>query len=422
MEDGGAMWHGVILDITERKRVEDALRESEERLRQSQKMEAIGRLAGGIAHDFNNLLTAIIGYSDMVLSDGEFAQTPWHADVREIRAAAERAGGLTQQILAFSRRQRLESEVVSINDLVREISPLLSRTLGEDVEFVTLLGPEVAMVEVDSHQFTQVLMNLAVNARDAMPDGGRLTFSTDNVRLDDHSVVGDPDIALGEYVRLVVSDTGVGIDPSALPLIYEPFYTTKAPGEGTGLGLPTVYGVVKQSGGAITVQSTPGKGTTFAIYLPRAEDKQAAQAPGHESEGAGAPSATSAQQRVLVVEDEEAVRRLTERILQQSGFAVLSAADGPEALAILEAPGSQIDLLVTDVVLPGGIDGGEIARRARLVREDLAVLFVSGYSRNVVLDSGDADHDVHYLEKPFTAQQLLTGVREALDAASRRCS
>jgi two-component system cell cycle sensor histidine kinase/response regulator CckA len=396
--------------------MEEALRQSEERMRQLQKMEAVGRLAGGIAHDFNNLLTTIIGYSDLMMSDLEFERTKWFEDVQEIKAAAERAGGLTQQILAFSRRQRLQTEVVSVNSLVTEIAPLLRRTLGENVELVTRLDPDVSMVDIDPQQFTQALMNLAVNALDAMPSGGQLTFTTGDVWLDEGSAVKDPDIAPGSYVRVTVSDTGVGIDPSVVPLIYEPFYTTKPPGQGTGLGLPTVYGVVKQSGGAITVDSTPGKGTTFEIFLPQVKGTQGPQSGGGAA-AEGDPPEAPAQQRVLVVEDEEAVRRLTERILKQLGYAVESAANGPEALAILQAAGdSPIDLLLTDVVLPGGLDGGEIARRARAVRDDLAVLYVSGYSRNAVLDSGDAEQDVYYLEKPFTAEQLAAKVRDALAA------
>ena len=418
--DGNLLgFRGMDRDVTERKRADEALRDSEERLRQSQKLEAIGRLAGGIAHDFNNLLTAIMGYGDFVLSDPEFALTRWHSDVRQIKAAAERAAGLTQQILAFSRRQRLQSEIVSINDLISEITPLLLRTLGEDVEFVTVLSPDVAMVDVDPHQFTQVLMNLAVNARDAMPSGGVLTLRTDNVRLDEKFAAKDPDISPGDYVRLSVSDTGVGIDPGAIPLLYEPFYTTKPPGKGTGLGLPTVYGVVKQSRGAITVQSIPGRGTTFEVFLPRAKPEDAEEALGDRDVDVSPGAQSPRQERVLLVEDEEAVRRLTERMLENLGYAVQSAANGPQALALLEAPDALIDLLVTDVVLPGGIDGGEIARRARLVRKDLAVLYISGYTRNVVLGSGDSDENVHFLEKPFTSQRLALKVREALDEAKK---
>ena len=250
----------------------EELRRSEELLRQSQKMEAIGRLAGGIAHDFNNLLTAIIGYSELVLSDGEFKKTRWHDDVREIRAAAERAGSLTQQILAFSRRQVLQPKVVSLNDLIEEMTHLLRRTLGEDVELVTSLRHDLGLTEVDPHQFAQVLMNLAVNSRDAMPSGGRLTFTTANTMLDDRAAANDLDLSPGMYVTLSVSDTGTGFDPELTEHIFEPFYTTKDMGKGTGLGLSTVYGIVKQSGGAVTVETTPGEGTTFIVYLPLVRD------------------------------------------------------------------------------------------------------------------------------------------------------
>jgi signal transduction histidine kinase len=251
----------------------EELRGSEERLRQSQKMEAVGQLAGGIAHDFNNLLTAIIGYSELVLSDAEFKKTAWHEDVREIRAAADKAGSLTQQILAFSRRQVLQPKVVSLNDLIEEMTPLLRRTLGEDMELVISLGSDLGLTEVDPHQFAQVLMNLAVNSRDAMPSGWVLSFATANTRLDDRDSANDPDLRPGSYVTLSVSDTGTGIDPDVIEHIFEPFYTSKDVGKGTGLGLSTVYGIVKQSGGAVTVESTAGKGTTFVVYLPRADDE-----------------------------------------------------------------------------------------------------------------------------------------------------
>jgi PAS domain S-box-containing protein len=414
LTDGGTLWHGIILDITEQRRAEEALRESEERLRQAQKLEAIGRLAGGVAHDFNNLLTTIIGYSDFVLSDPEFRRTPWYSDVGQIKMAAERASGLTRQILAFSRQQRLQSEIVSVNDLIREITPLLNRTLGEDVEVVTCLDPDISPVKVDPAQFTQVLMNLAVNARDAMPDGGRLTFATDNVWLDERSSLDDPDVVPGPYVRVAVSDTGVGIEPSALPLLYEPFYTTKTPGSGTGLGLPTVYGIVKQSGGTIAVRSTPGKGTTFEVFLPHAHERDLEPVPDGRTRPTMTTSTDQTRERVLLLEDDEALRRLTERMLETMGYAVQSVATGDEALAALESPDAQFALLVSDVVLPGTLDGGEVARRAKLIHKDLAVLFVSGYTRDVTLGTGHPGESVIFLPKPFNAQQLAVKVREAL--------
>ena len=402
-------YRGMDVDVTRPKQAEEALRERDERLRQAQKMEAVGRLAGGIAHDFNNLLTVIIGYGDFLLSDPQFSATPWSADVRKMKAAAERAGGLTQQILAFSRRQVLQGKVVSISQLVEETAPLLRRTLGEDVELVTSLSSDVHLVEVDPSQFTQVLLNLAVNARDAMPVGGRLTFRTDNVVLDESFRENDQEVVPGEYVRLQVTDTGIGISAEVMPLIFEPFYTTKGLGEGTGLGLPTVYGVVKQSGGTITVASTPGEGTTFEVFLPRSTRAPDLNAKTGVHAGAG-----QAPVNVLLVEDEEGVRILVQRLLAQLGHTVFAAADGRQALAMLRSSGVHIDLLVTDVVLPGGMDGSDVARAARLLDEDLVVLFISGYSRNVDLDTGDQGGAVYYLDKPFTAQELADKLEEAL--------
>jgi PAS domain S-box-containing protein len=406
--EGEEFNHALIRDISERKQVEAALRERDEQLRQAQKMEAIGRLAGGIAHDFNNLLTAIIGYSDLVLSDPKFAESPWFEDVREIRKAAERAGGLTQQILAFSRRQVLQPKVVSMNEIIAEALPLLRRTLGEDIELVVELEPTEGLVEVDPHQFTQVLMNLAVNARDAMPIGGRLVFATAAVHLDKPQSLGDPDLKPGEYVRLTVSDTGVGMDTETLARVFEPFFTTKAPGQGTGLGLPTAYGIIKQSGGTIVARSVPGEGSTFEVYLPRVKGPVAGT-----QEPAATPGGTEETTKILLVEDEDSLRDLVERMLVGMGHTVVAAANGAEALTLLQAH-PDVDLLVTDVVLPGGMNGADVARAVRGSHPRVEVLFISGYPRDVSLDLDRDEAALHYLEKPFTAEELAAKLQEML--------
>jgi len=414
MEDGGALWHGMISDITSDRQMEQALRERDERLRQAQKMESIGRLAGGVAHDFNNLLTVILGYSDLLLADGEFAQSGWAMPAEQIRAAAERAGGLTQQILAFSRQQVLQIRLVSVNDLIQETLPLLRRTIGEHIEVEADLDPQVHLVEVDPGQFTQVLMNLALNARDAMPDGGRLLFRTENVTIDEEFRAVDSEAAPGAYVRTSVSDTGVGMDPEQIPLIFEPFYTTKGLATATGLGLATVYGIVKQSGGLVTVDSRLGEGTTFDVYLPCSATTPEA---GARLDARVEPDQIGA--NILLVEDEEAVRHLTERLLTEMGHRVYAAASGPEALALLDSADVVVDLLITDVVMPGGMSGGDVARVVRTLRGSLPVLFVSGYSDAALLDVEDDDEAVYYPRKPFSARNLATRVQEALRGRER---
>ncbi len=403
----------ILSDITERIHAEKALREQDEQLRQSQKMEAIGRLAGGIAHDFNNLLTAIIGYSDLLLHNDTLVDKPVLEDVKEIRRAAERAGGLTQQILAFSRRQVLQSEVMCINELIRDIMPLLRRTLGEDIEVFMSLDPDLWSTEIDPHRFTQVLMNLALNARDAMRGGGRLTFQTGNVQRLDHPSGDGSNTEPVEYVSLSVSDTGIGIDVDQIGHIFDPFYTTKDPGEGTGLGLSIVYGIVKQSGGIISVESKLGEGSTFQVFLPRVENNPALeyrQGTGGETDLLPVPH----NERILVVEDEEAVRDLVERILNDLGYTVLTASEGSEALTVLNSLDCPVHLLITDVVLPRGMNGSDVARAARLIRTDLPVLFISGYTRGIVIDGGDGWERVYSLAKPFSVDELKAKVREAL--------
>ncbi len=399
----------VTRDITERRRAEEALRQSEEQLRQSQKMEAVGQLAGGIAHDFNNLLTAIIGYSDLILSDEKTRGLPLHDDVGEIRHAAERAAALTRQILAFSRRQALSPALVSLNVTILEMEQLLRRTLGEDIELVTMLHPALGVTEVDVHQFEQVLMNLAVNARDAMPLGGRLTVATANVELGEEDCRASTYPNPGSYVTLSVSDTGLGMDDETLSHIFEPFFTTKAIGEGTGLGLSTVYGIVRQSGGGIDAESEPGRGSTFKIYLPRTKEAESA-----DKASILVPSVWEGQETILVVEDEESLRNLVTRILRGLGYTVLSAAAAGEALELLANHDGSVDLLVTDVVLPGGVQGNDLVRLLTSSRPDLLVLYMSGYPRDSIVHGGRLDEGVNYLQKPFTPKDFGDKIREVL--------
>ncbi len=399
-----------MTDLTERKRAEEALRRSEEQLRQSQKMEAVGQLAGGVAHDFNNLLTAIIGYSDLILAREAGGDQSVVEDVKEIKRAAERAGELTRQILAFSRRQALRPERVCLNEVIQRMEPLLRRALGEHIAVACVFDPELGLVEVDVTQFEQVVMNLAVNARDAMPEGGRLTLETANVEIDDTYCLRNPDATPGRYVVTSVSDTGAGIEASVLSRIFEPFFTTKPAGKGTGLGLSTVYGVVRQSGGFVNVYSELGQGTTFKIYLPRVEGQGREPAP-VEMASVRPPRGET----VLVVEDEAALRELISRVLGGLGYEVVVAGSGQEALALVRGRGVPPDLLLTDVVLPGGMQGNRLAAELRVTWPDLRVLYMSGYTRNAIVHGGRLDEGVSFLEKPFSPDRLVKAVREVLE-------
>lgn len=396
-------------DITERVQTLEALRDREEQLRQAQKMEAIGRLAGGIAHDFNNVLTTIIGYSDLILSSEEPDIASVKEDLGEIKAAAERASNLTKQILAFSRRQALQPQVLLLNTLISQTERLLTRSIGADIELKTILNPNLGMVEVDEHQFVQILLNLAVNARDAMPEGGVLTLETRNAELDEAFCRINPDAHPGHYVVLAVSDTGTGMDPETAAHVFEPFYTTKPTGQGTGLGLSTVYGVVTQSGGCITLESVMGRGTTFCIYLPRFDHP--AVEPGEEPAGV---DASAKRPTIMVVDDDATFRTVTVRLLEKRGYRVLPVGDGDRAVELLRNHDTAIDLLLTDVVLPGSLQGGHIGQMAASLRPGLPVVYMSAYTRDTIVQAGRIPEGVEFLEKPFTAEHLVRQVRESL--------
>ncbi len=396
---------GAWLDITERKQLE-------EQFHQAQKMEAVGRLAGGVAHDFNNLLTAILGSADLVLESLKPAAAE-REEVEEIRKAALRAADLTRQLLAFSRQQVVAPTVLNPNTVVADMDKLLRRLLGEDVALRAVLAPDLATVKADPSQLEQVLLNLAVNARDAMPNGGKLTIETQNVELDQEYVRGHLAAQPGSYVMLAVSDTGVGMDAATQARIFEPFFTTKERGKGTGLGLATVYGIVKQSGGWIWVYSEPGQGTTFKVYLPRVTEPAAPAAP-----SPARPVSVRGSETILVVEDEEVIRKLVQKVLKANGYTVLVAGTGSDAERVAGAHAGPIHLLMTDVVLPG-LNGREVARRLVAQRAGIRVLFLSGYTDDAIVHHGVLDPGVAFLQKPFSPAVLGRKVREVLDSPAK---
>jgi PAS domain S-box-containing protein len=398
----------MVEDITERKTASDALRVSEEQLRQAQRVEAVGRLAGGVAHDFNNLLTAMLGYTDIVLDELGPA-SPLRPDLLDIKKNGQRAAALTRRLLAFSRRQVLQPAVLDLNHVVAGIAKMLRRLISEDIELVTVADPTLGHVKADPGQIEQVIMNLVVNSRDAMPEGGRLTISTQNVNLDATHVSMGTFVKPGPHILLRVSDTGSGMDEETLSRIFEPFFTTKEKGKGTGLGLSTVFGIVKQSGGFVWVESKPGIGTTFDVYLPRVyEDVTKKPRTGSFSR----PSSSRDEETILVVEDEASVRTLTRRILEKNGCRVLEARSGADGLDVSERHPGPIDLVISDVVMPE-LNGPEMIERIAKKRPESKFLYMSGYTEEATLSA--LDPEIPFLNKPFTAKELLQKVREVLN-------
>ena len=407
-DENARLYEEAKQQLADRKRAEKEKTALEEQFRQSQKMEAIGQLAGGIAHDFNNLLTIISGYSEFSLSelkgDGDLRE-----NLEEIKKAARRASDLTRQLLAFSRRQILEVKVLDLNIILRDLDKMLRRVIREDIELVTLLAGDLGRVKTDQGQIEQVIMNLAVNARDAMPSGGKLTIETTNVELDEEYPRSHIAVTPGRYIMVSVSDTGVGMTSEVKERVFEPFFTTKEKGKGTGLGLSTVYGIVKQSRGNIWVYSEPGHGTTFKIYLPQVDE------PLEElKEKMKRKELPCGSETILVVEDDEDVRKLTVRILKGGGYRVLKASGGNEALLICEQEKEPIHLILVDVVMPG-MSGRTLAERLALIHPEMKVLYMSGYTDNAIVHHGVLEEGIEFIQKPFTTDGLAKKVREVLD-------
>jgi len=381
----------------------------EEQFRQAQKIESIGQLTGGIAHDFNNLLTVIMGYSELMLNSLP-SDAPLRDHVEQIKEAGKRASLLTQQLLAFSRKQVLQPRVLDLNAVLTNLDRMLQRLIGEDINLVTVPAPGLGRVHADPGQIEQVIMNLAVNARDAMPQGGKLTIETANVELDDAYAHEHISVKPGPYVMVAVSDTGCGMDTETKARLFEPFFTTKEPGKGTGLGLSTVYGIVKQSDGNIWVYSEPGRGTTFKIYLPVVEGMVETVEP-----GAVHTKSVRGSETILLVEDENSVRRLAHSILRANGYTVLEARQSKEALLLSGQHEGPIHLMVTDIVMPG-MSGRDLAERLKPSRPNMQVLFMSGYTDKAIVHHGELDPGTAFLQKPFTPEALARKVREVLDS------
>jgi two-component system, cell cycle sensor histidine kinase and response regulator CckA len=400
--DGRRAGLAVLMDVTERRHLE-------EQLRQAQKMEAVGMLAGGVAHDFNNLLTIITGYGQLIMNSLPMDNPNRHS-AEQIVKAGERAGALTKQLLAFSRRQVLQPKVLDLNMLVKTLSTMLQRLIGEDIELRLSLSPELGRVSADPGQLEQVLMNLVVNARDAMPRGGTLTVETANARSDPSDP--KPPAQQKRRIMLAVSDTGYGMDESTRARLFEPFFTTKTPGKGTGLGLSTVFGIIKQSGGSLDVSSEPGKGTTVRVYLPSIDQPVAAEAE------VVSRAAAKGHETILLVEDDEMVRSLVRETLEREGYKLLDAADSVEAKGVANTYKGAIDLLITDVVMPK-LSGRELAEEVVRARSNIKVLYMSGYTDTAILKSGLVQGSIAFLQKPFTPTTLTQKVREVLEGDER---
>ena len=399
---------GFMVDLTAQKRAEAALKKTEEQLRQAQKMEAVGRLAGGVAHDFNNVLSVILSYSTMIAEDLS-PTDPLRADIDEIAKAGQRAADLTRQLLMFSRQEVVEARILDLNDVLKKMDKMLRRILGEDVDLASVPGTALGHTRADPTHVEQVIMNLVVNSRDAMPTGGKLTIETGNVVLDETHAREHLGVVPGHYVMLAVSDTGTGMDRATQARIFEPFYTTKENGKGTGLGLSTVFGIVQQCGGSIWVYSEPGHGTTFKMYLPRVDAAVDIDASIAE------PAKLSGTETVLLVEDEEQIRAVARVILRELGYQVLEASNGGEALLHCERHVGTIHLLLTDVVMPQ-MSGPELAKRLALVRPEMKLLCMSGYTDDALVRHGAAESGMAYLQKPITPAKLARKVRAVLDS------
>ena len=396
-----------VRDMTERKRIEAEMVSLQEQLRQAQKMEAIGRLAGGIAHDFNNLLTVIKGNTQLSLMDLREGD-PLKKNLEEIKSASDRAADLTRQLLAFSRKQIMEMRVIDLNTIIKNLEKMVRRIIGEDIELVTFLTEGIGRVRADPGQMEQAIINIVVNARDAMPDGGKLTIETANVELDEEYARNHVAVKTGRYVMLSISDTGVGMTSEVRERVFEPFFTTKEMGKGTGLGLSTVYGIVKQSEGNIWVYSEPGQGTTFKIYLPRVDE------PLEELREEVIGEVPRGTETVLVVEDEETVRKLAVRVLKREGYKILEAPDGGKAFMLCEGFKEPIHLILTDVVMPG-MSGSKLVERLKEIHPEMKVLYMSGYTDNAIVHHGVLEEGTNFIQKPFALDGLARKVREVLD-------
>ncbi|KAF0181318.1 MAG: PAS/PAC sensor hybrid histidine kinase [Nitrospirae bacterium] len=402
------VWH----DITDRKKAEEKRQELEDRLRQTQKIESIGMLVGGIAHDFNNVLTPIFGYAEMLLAKVDKADGRYNK-ILQIKLAAERASALTRQLLAFSRRQVLELRVLDLALIIKQCEQMLRRTIREDINIDMRISPDVGLIKADRGQIEQVLMNLAVNAQDAMPNGGTMLIGAKNVMLDDSYVMAHPDASAGPHVVLSVSDTGTGIDPKIREHLFEPFYTTKEEGKGTGLGLSTVYGIVKQHGGSISVYSEPGRGTVFHVYMPRVpSDIAADSSPFAETQPAQLPRGD---ELILLVEDDDMVRTLAVEMLDMLGYRVIAADSAESCFALFEQSKNEIALLLTDVIMPN-MNGKQIYEHLAAKHPALKVIFMSGYAGDVISHHGVLDDNVHFMQKPLSLQTLAENIRHVLDS------